>query len=333
MSDTSKIALLKKLKPSLIEIDASAGWQITGPTIRARKCDIYKVSNPNHQLALKVYKNNIASSAAPHIQYDAMRRCNEAAFTNPLLRAPNALAFLPDERAILMEWHAATALGKTLWKKLYSPDQRLEMINSAGKWLRAFHDLSDVKLLPLDGHKLAAKLKAQIEKKTAAQDQLKNSRHFQRALSRFRDAAASCNEPTPHALLHGDFTPSNLLVNSGNIIGMDMWGVRHAPIYEDITRMLAYLGVVSPYALWPAPLSPDSPLMQAFIKGYANEQIDIQSKAFHIVLHYQQLRRWLVYADKKTTQPFSLKARWQLIQSQRLCLQTLNWLDHCSSKP
>lgn len=330
MSETASTLLLKKLMPTLNGIDADADWQVVGPIVRARKCNIFKVIGPHQHFAVKVFKAGIASNAAPEIQYKALRRCNKAAEHTPLLRAPKALALLPEERAILMAWHTAPTLRTMLWRKSASPKQRLNLINRSGAWLQTFHSLSEINPQPLDGSKLSAKLITQIEKKPAAEDQLKKSPHFQRALSRFHEAAATCTDHTSHALLHGDFTPSNLLSDGESIVGMDMWGVRRAPIYEDIARMLAYLGVVSPYALQSAPLAPESPMMQAFIHGYGSEHIDLTSTAFPIVLLYQQLRRWLVYADKKAKRPFSATARWQLVQNQRLSLQTLNWLDHCN---
>lgn len=329
MSETVKTLLLKKLMPMLNALDAGAVWRIVGPTVRARKCDIYKISGSSRRLALKVYKTSSASNAAPEIQYESLRRCHQAAKHNPLLRAPEALAFLPEERAILMTWQTAATLRLTLWHNLRSPGHRLELVKRSGAWLQAFHSVSEISQQPFDGDNLSAKLNSQIKKKPDAQDQLKNSTHFHHALSCFHEGAATCTEQTPHALLHGDFTPTNLLVDGEKIIGMDMWGLRQAPVYEDITRMLAYLGVVSPYALQAAPLAPNSPLIEAFIAGYGTEQLNITSTAFPLVLLYQQLRRWLVYADKRAKRPFSATARWQLAQNERLCLQTLNWLDHC----
>lgn len=331
MSIDANTDLLPRLMPTLSMIDASSAWHITTQPIRARKCDIYKISGGNRTLALKVYKPGIASDAAPALQYEALQRCNKAALNQPALRAPKALAFLPDERAILMEWQTAATLRATLWRKFNSSNQRLDLVRRSGAWLRAFHELSDVSIEPLDGRKLSAKLDTQIKPKPCSATRLIDSIPFNRALDRFREIAASFNEPTPHALLHGDFTPTNLLADDTEIVGMDMWGARSGPAFEDIARMLAYLGVVSPFALARAPLDPQGSLTSEFMQGYGEDVMNAKSSAFHLVLLYQQLRRWLVYADKKASSPMSPMTHWQHAQNQRLCLQTLTWLDHCKT--
>jgi len=331
MSKTSQTLFLEKLLPTLNAIEAAGVWHIGKPAVRARKCTIYRVSGAHHQLALKVYKPDLVSEAAPRIQYDALKRCNDAEQNQPLLRAPTTLALLPDERAILMKWQTAPTLRSTLWRKTASPHKRLGLIKSVGRWLRAFHELSSIETLPLNGNKLLSKLDTQMNRKPEAVALLKKQASFDEAMSCFRELATTCTVLTPHALLHGDFTPTNLLVENAGIIGMDMWGTRHAPVYEDITRMLAYLGVVSPFALQAAPLGPNGPLINAFIRGYGEDMANTSTNAFPLILLYQQLRRWLIYADKRNSHPLSPLAHWQLTKNRHLCVQTHNWLNHCKS--
>ncbi len=329
MSTNTHTELLEKLLPTLTAIDAATEWRMSGPAVRARKCDIYKVANRTRALALKIYRPGMVSGAAPGIQYRALVRCNQAAAHHPLLRAPLARAFLADERAILMDWQNAPTLRSVLWKKAGSPRRRLDLITATAKWLRAFHELSGIKLGPMNSDQLTAKLNTQMARKPEAMALLEQDTAFQTALCQFREAAANIGENAPHALIHGDFTPTNLLVDGAAIIGMDMWGARQAPVYEDIARMLAYLGVVSPFSLSPSPLSPRSALVQAFACGYGENLLDPRSTHLPMVILYQQLRRWLVYADNKNAHRFSPLARWQLARNRSLCQQTLNWLDHC----
>ena len=329
MSQTAHTELLEKLLPTLTAVDATTEWHIRGPAVRARKCDIYKVTNTTRTLALKVYKPVVASDIAPSLQHRALVRCNQAVNHQPLLRAPTALAFLPDEGAILMDWQSAPTLRSVLWKKFTTPYQRLELVTAAAKWLRAFHELSDIVSAPTNGGKLTAKLNTQMTRLPGAPALLEQDPAFHKVLNRFFDAATDILDNAPHALLHGDYTPTNLLVDDAGIIGMDMWGARRGPVYEDIARMLAYLGIVSPFALWREPLNPDSALIQAFARGYGDDLFDLRSAQLPMVLLYQQLRRWLVYAGKNNRQPFSPLVKWQLTRNRSLCRQTLTWLDHC----
>ena len=343
MSERIQTELLEKLLPTLRALEPASraeldddvvfgtGWHISSHVLHGRKCDIYKVTNTTCTLALKVYKPDMTSDAAPDIQYRALERCNQAAANQPILRAPKALAFLPDERAILMEWQQAGTLRSALWHRLASPSQRLNLIAAAGTWLRAFHTLSGITMQPLDGAKLSAKLDTQMSRKPGAMATLNNCAAFQTALDRFQRKAAHTGNETPHALLHGDYTPTNLLVDDVGIIGMDMWGARRAPIFEDLARMLTYLGVVSPFALKASPLMPKSTLVRAFAQGYGDDLLSPISETLYLILLYQQLRRWMVYADRKTSRPYSPSVQWQLARNQHLCRQTLNWLDHCKT--
>ncbi len=330
MSKKPHTELLEKLLPTLTAVDATTEWYIRGPAVRARKCEVYKVANANHTLALKVYRPGMVSGAAPNLQYRTLVHCNQAAQRQPLLRAPTALAFLPDDGAILMDWQTAPTLRSVLWKKFASPNQRLGLITAAARWLRAFHELSGIGIEPINGGKLTAKLNIQMTRQSDVVALLEQDPAFQICLDRFLDTAADAGKKIPHALLHGDFTPTNLLVDDAGIIGMDMWGARHGPVYEDIARMLAYLGVVSPFALSPMPQSSRSTLIRAFVQGYGDDLFDPQSSQFPMVLLYQQLRRWLVYAGKNNSHRFSPLAKWQLARNRSLCRQTLTWLDHCS---
>lgn len=323
--------LLEQLRPALDVLDADANWQLTPSGHQARKCDIFKVTSAERTLALKVYKSGVASENAAQIQYDALKRCNHAAANQPILRAPKALAFLPEDRAILMDWQHAPTLRTALWKRFSAPQQRRALLTAAGSWLRAFHGLSDIASQPLDGSKLCAKLDTQMSRNPSAVVTLNNNTAFQAALQRFQELASNTISHTPHALLHGDFTPTNLLVDDAGIIGMDMWGARLAPVYEDIARMLAYLGVVSPFAMAAAPLNPQSKLAHAFTQGYGEDLLDHTSASFQTILLYQQLRRWLVYAGRKANRPKSPLARWQLAKNQRLIGQTLTWLEDCKT--
>ena len=331
MPKTIQEDLLEKLQPTLAAVDATSEWRIGDPTVQARKCDIYKVANANRALALKVYKPNMVSSEAPSIQYHAMVRCNQAHQRQSLLRAPTALAFLPERCAILMDWQTAHNLRSVLWNKFGSPRQRLDLITAAAKWLRVFHEMSGIERQQIDGGPLTAKLHTQMSRRPEAMALLEQDPAFQTALNRFFGVAAITCDNAPHALLHGDFTPTNLLVDKAGVIGMDMWGARHGPVHEDIARMLAYLGVVSPFSLLPRPLTSSSALIQAFARGYGEDLLDLRSVHLPMVLLYQQLRRWLVYTGKTNNQPFSPLAKWQLARNRSLCQQTLAWLDHCIS--
>ncbi len=326
--------LLDDLSDALDTVEPAANWQADGPNGNSRKCDIYQLSNTisDKKLALKVYRPGVSSAQAPQIQYRAMERVAKAANTSRVLLAPKPITFLPDVPAILMSWQDAERLQKHLWQRLLSPGNRLKLIENTGKWLRGFHDISCIASAPLDANKLAKKLTGKIgfpfESPESSGLSITKSQTFWSAWDRFHTSASLLDTKVPHALLHGDFTSSNILVNGNDIIGIDMWGARLGPVYEDAARLMTYLAIRSPYSLSTAPLHPDGQLMTAFAKGYGKEVLDIQSNAWNFILLYQQLRRWVAYEQRLGKGANDAATRWLINRTIRIVRQTMGWLNH-----
>lgn len=311
----------------LQELAPGVRWRLEGPVGRTRKCIIYRLSAPEHaSLALKQYKPGVASAAAPGLQYEALMRCQDAAATGSPVPAPQAHAFAPDIGAVLMEWVDAPQLRTLLWRTALRPGHRRRLITRTARWLRSFHDLSPVAVEPLDGTKLLRKLQGKLDASAAAPLMMHGDPLFREALAAFTETAQQGGLEAPHALLHGDFTPSNILIDKGDVIGIDMWGARRGPVLEDIARMLTYLAIVSPFALARAPLAAGAPLMSAFAEGYGHGPLKGGSKAVNFVMLYQQLRRWQVYADRRMAGTGGPVSRWQQAQARALVRQTLRQL-------
>ena len=304
------------------ELEAVApvdSWQVHGPIGNSRKCDIYILSSSHtiNKLAVKVYRPHAVSDRAPRAQYEALVRTHET------LACPKPYGFHAATSAILMEWIEAPRLNKVLWQKTLSPKQRLQLVTKTGIWLRKLHELSDPKPEAVEVEKLRAKLLTQLEKHEAAASRLTHNAAFQTAFHAFEQIGLKGAAPIPHTLLHGDFTPSNLLVKGTDVVGIDIWGARHGPIYEDIARLLTYLSVVSPFAL----TRDNRRLLKAFQAGYGNDWLDVNSKNWCVILMYQLLRRWIVYQEHAIKGKHGLLSKWFLSRAQKTTSRTNSWLD------
>lgn len=326
--------LLDDLSEALDRVEPGADWQAAGPTGKSRKCDIYELFNnlSEKRLALKVYRSGVSSEQAPQIQYRAMERVAKAATASKLLIAPTPITFIPEDRAILMSWQDAERLQNHLWQRLLSPGKRLRLIENTGRWLRAFHDISCIAPAPFDANKLAkkltGKLHAPFEKPGNEEHPILKNQTFRTAWDRFHAGTASLDASVPHALLHGDFTSSNILVDGNSIIGIDMWGARLGPVYEDAARLLTYLAIQSPYSFSTSPLHPDGALISAFAKGYGRDVLNIQSNAWNFILLYQQLRRWIAYEERLAHGASGASTHWLINRTIRIVRQTMPWLSH-----
>lgn len=329
MSDITP--LIDKLFDNLQALVPGATWTAAGPVGASRKCDVYALTNDKSalRLALKVYRQDVASEQASQIQFRALQRVKKARNNDPFIRAPEPYACLVDHHAILMSWHDSANLTKTLWHNLALPQSRLKLISDAGRWLRKFHEISCISEAPLDTEKLVTKLQNRLDRCVDGGKTLLNKSDFAKARECFASHMEGYEATVPHALLHGDFTPSNLLVDDQGVFGMDMWGGRLGCVMEDVARLMTYLAIQSPYALSNTPLHSDGKLLATFAKGYGRELLNIQSLAWKSLLMYQQLRRWIVYHDRVTRSQPTLRSRWLLSKTQKICMQSLSWLEHC----
>ena len=329
---TETVKLMKdQLRPALKHLAPDAEWQLSGPVGRARKCDIFKITNNQHThtLALKVYRDGKTNIHGPKNQFNALQQlaCNTG---EAVINAPRAHAFLPDANAIVMDWIDAPPLGHALWRSAFSSEDKLAYVQSAAHWLRRFHDNSRIEEKAFDVSALLAKIDTRVENSPSCVTQMKGGDLFLSAYQHLKSAASAAPMIVPHAKLHGDFTPSNVLIRNGEAVGIDIWGVRYGTVYEDIARMLTYLGVSSPYALKRTLFIESglaTPLFNAFTVGYGHDVMHKDMLGLWLTLLYQHMRRWLVFLDWKNQGRSAIKAKLEVERVRRLTSQTLKQLE------
>lgn len=322
MSDPRQI--LEKMSDALEGVCPEGEWQLSPALKNSRKCDIFLVTNPRvkRKLALKIYKEGTASEQAPGLQFRALDRLQNAELKVP---APQAYSFLPDKRAILMEWIDAETVQNALWRWTFLPAKRRRTIRDTGNWLRQFHKVSHIANQPLDGAKLAQKLVTQCSKYDASA----TNTSIQRSIELFEKAASSVKVSTPHALLHGDFTTRNILLQDCKPVGVDIWGARMGPVFEDAARFVTYAAINSPFSFSASPWHPDGALLQSFASGYGKDLIDLRSRAWTLLLWYQFLRRWIVYSGRPASGMPLYMGRWQTNRAKAGSLMLQSWLEDC----
>ncbi len=322
MSDPRQI--LEKMSDALESICPEGEWQLSSALKNSRKCDIFLVTNPRvaKKLALKIYKAGTASEQAPGLQFRALDRLQNA---DPKVLAPQAYCFLPDKRAILMEWIDAETVQSILWRWTFLSAKRRQTVKDTGSWLRQFHEVSHIADQPLEGEKLTQKLVAQCSKHNASAA----SPAIKQSIELFEKAASALKVSTPHALLHGDFTTRNILLQDGKPIGVDIWGARMGSVFEDAARFVTYAAINSPFSLAASPWHPDGALLQSFASGYGKDLIDPHSREWTLLLWYQFLRRWIVYSGRPASgMPLNV-GRWQTNRAKAGSLMLQSWLEDC----
>jgi aminoglycoside phosphotransferase (APT) family kinase protein len=321
----------EQIAANLVHLAPGAQWHIDGPIGKGRKCEIFKLTNDQqtHTLALKLYRSDQVTGSGPEKQFAALHRFTNDATPKLNVAMPRAHAFWPELNAILMDWIDAPRLRTVLWRNLLSQKTRNTSVIKAAQWLRHFHDTSETGSKAINAHALLAILNKRIEKSDAGQNLMATAPLFRKCLEKLHQLSDDPRLIAPHATLHGDFTPTNILMDGEQPIGIDIWGVRNGPIYEDIARMLTYLAIDSPFVLDQRPFHDGkqiSRLFSLFLEGYGQDLITAESPALWYILLYQQLRRWIVFEDKARSKPSRVKAKLQLNRIRPLCKNSYSQL-------
>ncbi|MBO6506069.1 MAG: aminoglycoside phosphotransferase family protein [Kordiimonadaceae bacterium] len=322
MSDPKQI--LANMPDALERVGHEGIWRITSQLKNSRKCDIYLAANPStsQKLALKIFRPGGTSEQAPGLQFRALERLQKA---TPRVLAPKVFGFSSENNAILMEWIEAETIQATLWRSILVPSKRKQAVQKAGAWLRQFHEVSHIALQPLDGNKLAQKLVTQLQK----HGQTTDFDAIQQSIGKFEAAAKTLDMNVPHALLHGDFTVRNVLMQSGSTVGIDIWGARMGPVFEDAARFVTYAAINTPFALSHSPWHPDGPLSQSFATGYGKDLLDVRCKSWTLLMWYQFMRRWIVYSARQSKGNSVNLTRWQVKRAEAGSLILQSWLEDC----
>lgn len=312
---------LKALTPLLERYGGVDAWTIAGSPLRSRKCIIHSLSGPSDAplLAIKEYRGDVVKGSAAFNQYNGLLFAaglprhvdpNESHFVDGLIvhslvRATQPYAYLPMLNAIVMEWADAPTMADVIENQPMT--QRRHSILSAARWLRGFHGLSSPETEKVDVNPLLERLRKRLD----ASEKYKNADIVQHAI---REMERLAGEPmtAPHAYLHGDFTPSNILLGTDGPIGIDIWARRHAPVYEDVVRMLVYLASKGTgFGERSALVCDFDTLRTDFLTAYDATGKQCESDAFEFILLYQTIRRWLVMADwiKHRQPPLAARAK------------------------
>ncbi len=326
--------LCAQITQTLFEKTGVNDWKIAGDKIESRECVIYKVSSPQypHDIAIKAYHDTQKNDAKT--QYNVLER-----FSNSLNKknneyfVPTVFGNFPNEGLVLMEWVESPSLEKRLWRYCYSKKHVQSDIRRIYMWLKEFHSHSRLEKKPVNIDSYKQTLKKYIES-DREDSLLKQNQTFQLGKQCFDEVSEiHSGFKTLHANLHGDFTPSNILVDDHKITGIDIFGSQHFPVDNDIALQLSYIAIEYPNMLtrFDFKLPPSEwPLLKLILDSYVYPKEPKQLHFFLFVFLYQLLRRWIIISKRNLKRPTPLLDHWRLRNTQmivkHLCL-TLKEFD------
>lgn len=284
------------LLPEIIRKTGHADWRQVGRVLRRRECRIYFLGSgvagcPG--LVLKVYHPENAGRSPVRKLHKRSRLLNAGATDECAIPVP--VLFNEAKHAIVMEYVDAPLAGSLLIRAGFSGRERARITSKAARWLRWFHDQTNIADGPFDAELFHRKVSKLMERFQSISPRGAPPGGFVGECVAVAGNFATALEGTlmPHATAHGDFTPFNLFIQDGRTIGFDYRANRRLPVYHDICRFLHYQDV---YRFTPARAADVRkcgcrlPDFETFMEAYGTDLQRLDQDVW-LKLHFMEITR------------------------------------------
>lgn len=296
-------------------------WKPVGEPQVRRESTIHRLTSPRtgKAICVKIIRKPSRGAQDSARLYAALSHYHARSDRENGFTVPEPYGWIPEHGAVIMEWVEGRTFSDLLKKEQFSTKKRHENIRKVAGWLRWFHSQSEVKLGTVaDGKQLQTIVKVFEETRDLDKAAMAHDPALRRCLdvaARFESVLLGCE--IDHAVLHGDFKPTNLLISkSGTVVGIDFLGVRRGPVSHDICRFLSDLDfyrnlIRRSYALSPGSRSND---FEAFLSAYGGRAGEIARPAF-VYLYFLAILSALVHQRKKFRPGARLRVRLAVFRS------------------
>ena len=232
--------------PKLVRKTGCDDWTLARSPLQRRDCVIHFLRSKTFrlpELVLKVYRKEEVGENLAHVVHRKCKRFHQAATAS--CTVPEPVICVQEGNAMVMECVNAPSAAVLLMKGFLSREKRRDVIRKAATWLRWFHESSGVVVRPFEARSFVNPLQRTIERvQDMAARSTATDAWFARCVRSAGDVAGELEGVAmPHATAHGDFTPFNLFIDGGRMVGFDFRANRRLAVSHDICRFLLYLDV------------------------------------------------------------------------------------------
>jgi hypothetical protein len=301
----------------------SGDWTVLKTFHRRGGC-IFKVSSTQLKqiVAAKVYHPGLAGRESSEIMRQALEFYHARSSSSPRLTVPAPYGVVESLNLIVMEWIHTPTLHERLRRSRFSKSKRQGQIQMAAQWLLWFHRQAEISHRPHDSAATLHEYKRLIRSILAMQPNfLARETELQNHLKFWKKITAEQGDfQVAHAVVHHDFTPSNLFMSETCVTGFDLLAQVQRPITYDICRFLTYL---SNSRIRPVPAADLRSCgcakadFQSFMAVYGAEMREIPARTFLYLQYSEVLRRWLSVA-RQHAKGRRLRRQIQILQLKRM---------------
>lgn len=148
-----------------------------------------------------------------------------------------------EQNLIVVEWAKGTPMLKFL--RQCKPSQRAAYMEPAARWLRLYSRSTE------EWHDIQHRRWLNKAERAAERQSFDNLRNIESDIVALLHKIANRMDGMTWrtAILHGDFHPNNLLVDTDQLVGIDTGGSARTPLYKDMARFLVHMGR---RCMWPS---------------------------------------------------------------------------------
>lgn len=301
----------------------SGDWTIR-ETLKRRDGWVFKVSSAHlkRSVAAKVYRSALPAHESPGKMFHALDFYHARATDSPRLTVPQPCGVVESLNLIVMEWIHAPTLHQRLRRSRFSKKSRQREIELAAQWLRWFHEQLQISRENYASEAALFEYKRLLHSHLSMnQDFFADAPDLHQHLKTWKKLTANLgNFELDHAVVHHDFTPSNIFIAENTVTGFDLLAQDRRPITYDICRFLTHLGNSR---ILPVPAEElrkygcAAADHQAFMEAYSPGMREIPTQIFLYLQFTEILRRWLSVA-RQHAKGKRLRRQIQISQLQRM---------------
>jgi len=276
-------------------------WKQHGRPLVRRESTVFRVSSVQSRwtICVKIVHKGSRQSDDSSGLFAALCHYHARSDRENGYTVPEPYGWVPEYRAVIMEWVEGRTYGQILKKELISTNRRHENLRRVAGWLRWFHSQSKVKSGTFPSH---AQVSGIIKVFDEAPGLNKAATAHDPAIREFLEVATKSagvlqGIEMDRADLHGDFKPTNLIISStGVVTGIDFTIGKRGPVSHDIFRFLSDLDLYRNLLGRSSASNPGSGSndFDTFLSAYGGRAGSI-ARPVHVYLYFLTILRALVH--------------------------------------